>query len=90
MIPQGEVDQMPPGHFEVRATEPGIISQACLLRGHVVGAVDLGKVLGEDNTTFEFRGTRVGALREIDDGAELPEFMPGALGGLVVTGIIKG
>ena len=45
MVPKGEVNCMPPGHFQMRPTEPGIIGETRLLWGHVIGTVNLGEIL---------------------------------------------
>ena len=76
-VPEGEVDGVPPRHLQMGATEPGVIGEACLLRRHAVGAVDLGEVLGENDTAFQLMGAGIGAGREVDDGTLLPPAVPG-------------
>ena len=76
--PQCEVDHVPPRHLQMGTTEPRIVRQSRLLRGHVVGAVHLREVLREHHAALQFLGTRVGALREVDDGAVVPPAVPSA------------
>ena len=45
MVPESEVNQMPPGHLQVRTTEPGIIGETRFLWGHVIRTIDLGEIL---------------------------------------------
>ena len=53
---------MPPNHFEMELTEPGIISQTCLLRRYTTGRLDSEKILAEYHTTFQLLCTRIGAM----------------------------
>ena len=60
--PKGEIDQMPPRHFEVRTAKPRVVGQTSFLRGYVVGAVDLCKVLGKYDATLQLFGARISTL----------------------------
>jgi hypothetical protein len=44
-IPKRKINDVPPSHFQMRATKPGVVSKARLLWRHVVGTVYLGEVL---------------------------------------------
>ncbi len=87
-VPGGEVDAMPPVHFEVGFSVPTVEKDAGLGRGHGACAVEGGDILGEDGAAFEFVGAGVGAGGEVDDAAGGPEIGPMSGGG--VEGVIEG
>lgn len=60
-IPEGEVDAVPPVHFEVGLAVPAIDGEAGLLRGIFAAALDGGEVLGEDYASLYFAGAGIGA-----------------------------
>lgn len=71
---------VPPVHFEVELSVPGVAGEAGFLGGHGAGALDGGEVLREDDAALEFFGARVLATGELDGSAGGPEAGPVALG----------
>ena len=59
--PKGEVYGVPPRHFQMWTTEPGVVGQSCFLWRHVVRTVYLCEVLRKHDAAFQFLGAWVGA-----------------------------
>ena len=75
-IPEGEVDRVPPVHFEVELAFPTVVGEAGFLRREVARALDRGEILREDDAPFELAPARVAAAGEIDRAAGAPEVVP--------------
>ena len=75
-VPQSKVNHVPPCHFQMRTPEPRIIGQSCFLWGTSVGAVHLGEILRKHYAALQLLGTRIGAVREVNNGTFLPPAVP--------------
>lgn len=87
-VPGGEMDAVPPVHFEVGFAKPGVEEEAGFGWRHGGGAVEGGVKLREHDAALELGGAVVGTLGEIDGGAGGPEVLP--MAGAGVEGVIDG
>ena len=59
MSPQSKLRLMPPDHLQMELTEPGVISQPCLLRRGVATVVHSKQVLRQHHPPFQLTGTGI-------------------------------
>ena len=57
-------------------TKPGVISQTCFLRRYTSSRLDSKQILTQQHATFQFFGTRIRAMREVNGSTILPEIRP--------------
>src|SRR5471030_1507026 len=75
-IPRREMDAVPPVHFEVEFSIPGVVKQPGLLRRQRTGAMDRRVVKRKDDAPLQFFRARIGAAAQINCAAVVPEIFP--------------